>query len=237
MPTRSSASAAARSASARSWPAEPQPVADERSPGGAARERVELRAVARPCGRRAPGRRAHAQDRDPTAARAHQARHQVHERRLAGAVRPDEAGDARRQRERDAVDAQHFAVELRDVVEDDRALRAHDTTSRARSRLSSSHTQSAQMATQARPGGPRRELVDRRATSRATSGGRSTMPEQVEPDDADQVREVRQASPGIPQHLSPHLAERGAHEEDGRRAPCSPPAASGSRPRARGRAA
>src|SRR5690349_11607140 len=46
-----------------------------------------------------------------------QPRHQVHERRLARAVRPDEARDAGRDVQRDTVDAEHFSVELRDLVE------------------------------------------------------------------------------------------------------------------------
>src|SRR4029450_4482945 len=51
--------------------------------------------------------------------------HQVHQRRLAGAVRPDQARDSRRDVQRDAVHAEHLAVELRDLVEyDSQGVRA-----------------------------------------------------------------------------------------------------------------
>src|SRR6185503_13970323 len=56
----------------------------------------------------------------------------VHQRRLAGAVRPDQARDARRDVQRDAVHAQHVAVELRDVFEEHCRF-GHRTTSTGRS--------------------------------------------------------------------------------------------------------
>ena len=45
--------------------------------------------------------------------------HQVHERGLPGSVGADQAGDARRNRQAHAIDAQHFAVEPRDVLVND----------------------------------------------------------------------------------------------------------------------
>ena len=80
-----------------------------------------------------------------------QARHEVHDRRLARAVRPDQAGDARRDVQRDAVDAEHLAVELRDFVEDD----CEPAPLHARSR------------------GPRRSRLRRRRGHRTISTGRS----------------------------------------------------------------
>ncbi len=65
----------------------------------------------------------------------HQARHQVHQGRLAGAVGANQAGDALRDREVDAIHAQDFAIKLRDVLKDnfvvDRSAHriAHRTTS------------------------------------------------------------------------------------------------------------
>src|SRR5262245_32144938 len=58
--------------------------------------------------------------------------HQVHERGLAGAVRPYQTGNPGRNSERDAVDPQDFAVEFGYFVEDDLG-RAHRTTSTGRS--------------------------------------------------------------------------------------------------------
>ena len=66
-----------------------------------------------------------AQDRDRAAGGLQQAGHQVHQGGFAGAVGPDQAGDARRDGQADAVDAQHFAIELGDVVEDDFAIGGH----------------------------------------------------------------------------------------------------------------
>ena len=61
---------------------------------------------------------------------------QLHERRLAGAVRAEQAGDARRHVDADVVQADDLAVPLRDVLGgDDR--RAHVTTSTPRTRRSS----------------------------------------------------------------------------------------------------
>src|SRR6185436_11420588 len=68
--------------------------------------------------------------------------HQVHQRRLAGAVRPDQARDAGRDVQRDAIHAEHLTVELRDLLEDDRRL-AHRTTSTGRSLRSITRTSSA----------------------------------------------------------------------------------------------
>ena len=75
-----------------------------------------------------------------------QAGHQIHERRLARAVRADQARDARRNVQRDPVHAEHLAVELRDLVEDHCRPRPgrprHDTTSTGRSLRSITTTSS-----------------------------------------------------------------------------------------------
>ncbi len=123
-----------------------QPSADEGAAGDSAREGVELGAVAD-----APAEGdgivgAKSQHGEASPRRADQPGQEVHERRLAGAVGPHEARDPRRQRQGHAVDAEDLAVELRDVLEDDPIVRAHDTTSRPRSRRSSSHTDSAAAA-------------------------------------------------------------------------------------------
>ena len=65
---------------------------------------------------------------------------QLHERRLAGAVRAEQAGDAGRHGHRDVVQADHLAVPLRQVIGDDHDRRrrsAHATTSTPRTRRSS----------------------------------------------------------------------------------------------------
>ena len=69
-----------------------------------------------------------AQDGDLALRRTDQPGHQVHQGGLARPVRTDEAGDAGRNREAHFVDAQHFAVEARDVGEGDEGV-AHRTTS------------------------------------------------------------------------------------------------------------
>ena len=63
----------------------------------------------------APGRRA--LDEDASGRRREQAGHQVEQRRLAGAVRAEQAGHARPEPERDVVDRHDVAVPARDVVE------------------------------------------------------------------------------------------------------------------------
>ena len=65
-----------------------------------------------------PGRPA--VDEDATRRRPQQPRQQVQERRLAGAVRAEQARDARADRERDVVDRDDVAEPARDAVEDDR---------------------------------------------------------------------------------------------------------------------
>ena len=56
---------------------------------------------------------------DRAAGGADEAGHQVHQRGFAGAVGTDQAGDAGADGEVHAIDAEDFAVEARDVVEDD----------------------------------------------------------------------------------------------------------------------
>ena len=69
-----------------------------------------------------------AEHADRSLARLELPGHELHERRLAGAVRAEQAGDAGRHRQRDVVQADHLAVPLRQVVGgDDRpAASRHD---------------------------------------------------------------------------------------------------------------
>jgi len=76
---------------------QPQPSSYEGPAGGAVREGVDLRAIPDLLAEGFRVVRAHAEDADPPAARTDEAGHQVQERRLAGAIWSDEAGDARRQ--------------------------------------------------------------------------------------------------------------------------------------------
>ena len=98
---------------------EAQERVDELIAGDAARERIELRAVAELAEQLLGIVGRDAEHADAAARGAQQAGHQVHQRGFAGAVRTDQAGDAGRNRQRHAVHAEHVAVELRDVVEDD----------------------------------------------------------------------------------------------------------------------
>ena len=68
-----------------------------------------------------PGGRA--LDEDAPGRRREQAGHQVEERRLAGAVRAEQAGHAGTERERDVVDRDDVAVPARDVVDLERRAR------------------------------------------------------------------------------------------------------------------
>ena len=86
-----------------------------------------------------------AQDANFAARGADQAGHEVHEGGFAGAVGSDEAGDSGGESERDAVDAEHFAVEAGDIVEGD-VVGAHLTTSNARIFLESIQRQRAETA-------------------------------------------------------------------------------------------
>ena len=78
-------------------------------------------------------------DADRARRRREQPGQQVEQRRLAGAVRPEQAGHARAERERDVVDRDDVAVPARDVVDLDgrdgrgrrhRAVAAHDAARR-----------------------------------------------------------------------------------------------------------
>src|SRR5437588_9713032 len=66
------------------------------------------------------------EDAETTARGPQQSRHQIHQRRLSRAVRPDQTGDTRRNREANAIDSEYLAIELRDVVEEDFRLRIAD---------------------------------------------------------------------------------------------------------------
>ena len=100
-------------------PVKPQIGIDELIAGKPFGKRIELRAVADETEQlfRLIGR--DIQNPNIAARWADQAGHQIHERGFAGAIRSDQAGDPGRNREIDAIDAQHVAVKLRDVVEDD----------------------------------------------------------------------------------------------------------------------
>ncbi len=50
--------------------------------------------------------------------RPQQPRHEIHDRGLAGAVRPDETGNAGADAEIDSIHSENLTVELGDVVED-----------------------------------------------------------------------------------------------------------------------
>src|SRR6185312_3502481 len=85
----------------------------------ASRKRVELRAVAdfleqlfRLIGRRA-------EDANRAASRLKQSGHQIHQRRLAGAVWSNKARDARRNLQIHTIDAKNLSIEFRDIVEND----------------------------------------------------------------------------------------------------------------------
>jgi hypothetical protein len=92
---------------------------DEFAPRHAAREGIELRAVADFAEEFFRVVWACAEHADRPARRSQQPRHQVHQGRLARTVRADEARDAGRDGQVDAVDAEYLAVELRDALEDD----------------------------------------------------------------------------------------------------------------------
>src|SRR5262245_20091542 len=107
---------------------------DEVVAGHPFRERIELAAIADLAKQLLRVRRRNAENADAASRRLDQAGHQIHQRRLAGTVRADQAGDARRDGQVDAVDAEDFAVKFRDVLEDDQLVIAeipfihHDTT-------------------------------------------------------------------------------------------------------------
>jgi hypothetical protein len=75
-----------------------------------------------------------AADEDASVRRLQQAREHVQDRRLAGSVRAEEAGDSGAQRERDLVDGDDRPIEARDVVEDDRRRRGPGRGVRGRQR-------------------------------------------------------------------------------------------------------
>src|SRR5690349_13118838 len=104
------------------------------APGQPTWERVKLRAVADSAKQSFGLVGRNAEQRDRAARRSQQPGHQVHQRRLPGAVRSDEAGDARRDLQIHAVHAEYLAVELGDVVEDDELIgrNRHRSTLRPR---------------------------------------------------------------------------------------------------------
>ena len=102
---------------------------DELVAGEAFGKRIELRAVSHLAEQLFGTAGRDAEHVDRAARGPDEAGHQVHERGFAGAIRADQAGDAGWDGEVHAIDAQHFAVEARDVVEDDAGI-GHCTTSR-----------------------------------------------------------------------------------------------------------
>src|SRR5262249_31381831 len=116
---------------------------DELVAGHPSGERIELAAVTDLAKQFLWVRGRDAEDADAPARRLDQAGHQIHQRRLARTVRADQAGDARRDGQVDAVDAEDLAVKLRDVLESDRLIIHHDTTSYARTFRESINRQSA----------------------------------------------------------------------------------------------
>ena len=109
---------------------QPQRIVDELAARDAAREAVELRAVADRAEEAFGVGSRNAEHPDAAPRRHDQARHQVHQRRLAGAVRTDQARDSGRDLQVDAVDAEHVAVELRHVLEGDELLSEYRDSSR-----------------------------------------------------------------------------------------------------------
>ena len=84
-----------------------------------ARERIKLSAVAHFTEKLFGLVGRNAEKRDTAARRTQQARHQIHQGRLACAVWPDETGDARTNLQIDAVDSEYLSIKLGDIVKDD----------------------------------------------------------------------------------------------------------------------
>ena len=101
-----------------------------------------------------------AEHRDRALARPELAGDELHERALAGAVGPEQPGDAGRHVHRDVVQADDLAVPLRQVVGgEDR--RAHATISTPRTRRSRT-----EIDTASRPSSTRTDTIDRRLVAR-----------------------------------------------------------------------
>jgi hypothetical protein len=96
---------------------------DELIAGEPRREGVVLAAVAHPPEELLRLIGGQPENRHPPLARLQQTGHEVHEGRLARAVGADEARDAGPDGEVDPIDAEHLAVELRDVLEANRPTR------------------------------------------------------------------------------------------------------------------
>ncbi len=193
---------------------QPQVEVDEVPPLHAAREALVLRAVADDAEQLLGLVGGEAEHVDSPLGRPQQAGHQVHQRRLARAVGPDERGDAAADREVDPVDAEHLAVELRDVLEQDAVVAAHRdaahrTTSSARIlRRSISSAQDAEDDERHPAGADRHLLVERAAAEE------SDVAEEVGPDPLDQLAERQHAPPARVERRVDHPAERRADEEE-----------------------
>ena len=152
---------------------------DELPPRHTPREGVVLGAVAEVPEQILRPRGGNAEDADLAPGRPQQAREQVHQGALARSVRSDQAGDPGLDHEVHAVDAQHVAVELRDVAQGDVRRAAHLTTSKARTRRYSSAADSATSPTAASqaaapgiwtlPSVPKTEEESAAVTSNATT--------------------------------------------------------------------
>src|SRR5205814_2513083 len=87
-----------------------------------ARERIKLRAVADLAEKDLRMIGSKPEHAHRAARRSYQTGHQIHQRSLAGTIRPDQAGDARLDRESNTIHPEYLAVELRDVCEDDHVV-------------------------------------------------------------------------------------------------------------------
>src|SRR5262249_31429646 len=111
----------------------PQQGRDQSKTRDAFRKRIELGAVANVPVERFGIVRSSTQDLDVAARWPDQSRQQIHQRRLARAVRSNEARDAWTYSQVDFIDAQHLAVKLRNVCKDNPVrFGRHRTTSYAR---------------------------------------------------------------------------------------------------------
>src|ERR1700761_3074655 len=124
-------------------PVEHEVVEDKLPPGDSTGKGVELRAVAdgaKELKGVAWGKPHH---RNVSARWLNQPRHQVHQRCLPGSIRSDQGCDSGRNRQRNSVYSQNFAVKFGYILEND-PIHHPRTTSRARMRANSIATKSKQ---------------------------------------------------------------------------------------------
>ena len=180
-------------------PCSQQERVDELEAGEPFGKRVELGAVSDHAERASSGRSGGMPStRISPREGADQAGHQVHERGFAGAVGAHQAGDAGRNGQVDAIDAQHFAVEARDVVEDDAGARSSRPPPRRGSCAPACRGRSARSTASSQT-----QLHPQRQRLRRAGRGRRPRHwlrawaafEQRHPDRADQVADVEQIAP------------------------------------------